>query len=134
MNASLPSSLLTLVRPPITALARLGFADHGYRKLANISDTACRKTSLLSVLHHGICLHITRVMITMPGVRRRSNMIYAGIPTILVGLKKDLREDLIAIQEILKKSLRFVTEHKGETIARDIGAEGYLECSGLSGG
>jgi hypothetical protein len=40
----------------------------------------------------------------------------------------------IAIQEILKKSLRFVTEHKGETIARDIGAEGYLECSGLSGG
>jgi Rho family protein len=61
-------------------------------------------------------------------------MIYAGIPTILVGLKKDLREDLIAIQEILKKSLRFVTEHKGETIARDIGAEGYLECSGLSGG
>lgn len=53
-------------------------------------------------------------------------MIYAGIPTILVGLKKDLREDLVAIQEILKKSLRFVTEHKGETIARYIGAKGYL--------
>lgn len=61
-------------------------------------------------------------------------MIYAGIPTILVGLKKDLREDLIAIQEILKKSLRFITENKGETIARDIGAKGYLECSSLSGG
>lgn len=57
----------------------------------------------------------------------------AGVPTILVGLEKDLREDLVAIQEMRKKSLRFVTEHKGETIARDIGAKSYVECSSLSG-
>lgn len=56
-----------------------------------------------------------------------------GVPIILVGLKKDLREDPVAIEEMRKKSLRFVTEHDGETTARDIGAKKYLECSSLSG-
>lgn len=56
-----------------------------------------------------------------------------GVPIILVGLKKDLREDPVAVEEMRKKSLRFVTEHDGETTARDIGAKKYLECSSLSG-
>lgn len=56
-----------------------------------------------------------------------------GVPIILVGLKKDLREDPVAIEEMRKKSLRFVTEHDGEVAAREIGARKYLECSSLSG-
>lgn len=56
-----------------------------------------------------------------------------GVPIILVGLKKDLREDPVAIEEMRKKSLRFVTTHEGESIAREIGAKRYLECSSLSG-
>ncbi|ROW05025.1 hypothetical protein VSDG_00654 [Cytospora chrysosperma] len=56
-----------------------------------------------------------------------------GVPIILVGLKKDLREDPVAIEEMRKKSLRFVTEHDGEAVARDVGAKKYLECSSLSG-
>ncbi|KAI1070867.1 hypothetical protein LB507_006877 [Fusarium sp. FIESC RH6] len=56
-----------------------------------------------------------------------------GVPIILVGLKKDLREDPVAIEEMRKKSLRFVSEHDGESIAREIGAKRYLECSSLSG-
>lgn len=56
-----------------------------------------------------------------------------GIPIILVGLKKDLREDPVAIEEMRKKSQRFVTAHDGEAIAREIGAKRYLECSSLSG-
>lgn len=55
------------------------------------------------------------------------------MPIILVGLKKDLREDPVAIEEMRKKSLRFVTEHDGEAIAREVGAKKYLECSSLSG-
>ncbi|KAM5523601.1 GTP-binding protein rho2 [Fusarium oxysporum f. sp. phaseoli] len=56
-----------------------------------------------------------------------------GVPIILVGLKKDLREDPVAIEEMRKKSMRFVSEHDGEAIAREIGAKRYLECSSLSG-
>jgi Rho family protein len=56
-----------------------------------------------------------------------------GVPIILVGLKKDLRSDPVAIEEMRKKSLRFVTEHDGEAAAREIGARKYLECSSLSG-
>lgn len=55
------------------------------------------------------------------------------VPIILVGLKKDLREDPVAVEEMRKKSLRFVTEHDGETAAREVGAKKYLECSSLSG-
>ncbi|EQB45534.1 hypothetical protein CGLO_15585 [Colletotrichum gloeosporioides Cg-14] len=56
-----------------------------------------------------------------------------GVPIILVGLKKDLREDPVAIEEMRKKSLRFVTSQEGDTAAKEIGARKYLECSSLSG-
>ena len=55
------------------------------------------------------------------------------MPIILVGLKKDLRSDPVAVDEMRKKSLRFVTEHDGEAAAREVGARKYLECSSLSG-
>ncbi len=55
------------------------------------------------------------------------------VPIIVVGLKKDLRDDPIAIEEMRKKSLRFVTSADGEHVAKDIGARKYLECSSLSG-
>lgn len=56
-----------------------------------------------------------------------------GVPIILVGLKKDLREDPVAVEEMRKKSLRFVTSHDGEAAAREMNAKRYLECSSLSG-
>ena len=62
-----------------------------------------------------------------------ANRLCAGVPVILVGLKKDLREDPVAIEEMRKKSQRFVTLHDGEAAAREIGAKRYLECSSLSG-
>lgn len=56
-----------------------------------------------------------------------------GVPIILVGLKKDLREDPVAIEEIRKKSQHFVNSREASDIAREIGARKYLECSSLSG-
>ncbi|KAL1893555.1 Rho GTPase [Sporothrix stenoceras] len=56
-----------------------------------------------------------------------------GVPIILVALKKDLREDPLAVEEMRKKSQRFVTKHEGESAAKEIGARKYLECSSLSG-
>jgi len=48
-------------------------------------------------------------------------------------LKKDLRHDPAAIEEMRRRSQRFVTEHDGEVAAREIGARKYLECSSLTG-
>ncbi|KAJ0133262.1 Thioredoxin-like protein AAED1 [Fusarium oxysporum f. sp. albedinis] len=56
-----------------------------------------------------------------------------GVPVVLVGLKKDRREDPIAIGKIGESSLRLVTEHEGEIVAHEIGAKMYMECSSLSG-
>ncbi|MCJ1398496.1 Rho GTPase [Xylographa trunciseda] len=55
------------------------------------------------------------------------------VPIILVGLKKDLRDDPIAQEEMRKKSLHFTTSKEGNDIAHEIGARKYLECSSLTG-
>ncbi|KAL3469541.1 P-loop containing nucleoside triphosphate hydrolase protein [Aspergillus californicus] len=56
-----------------------------------------------------------------------------GVPIILVALKKDLRENPGAVEEMRKKSLRFVTPKEGSEIATQIKARKYLECSSLTG-
>ncbi|EHL00894.1 putative GTP-binding protein rho2 [Glarea lozoyensis 74030] len=56
-----------------------------------------------------------------------------GVPIILVGLKKDLREDPVAIEEIRKRSQHFVGTREASEIAHEIGARKYLECSSLTG-
>ncbi|KAK3390590.1 P-loop containing nucleoside triphosphate hydrolase protein [Podospora didyma] len=55
------------------------------------------------------------------------------VPFILVGLKKDLRDDPVAIEEMRKKSLQFVPTAEGERTGAEIGARKYLECSSLTG-
>ncbi|MCJ1345593.1 Rho GTPase [Peltigera leucophlebia] len=55
------------------------------------------------------------------------------VPVILVGLKKDLREDPLAQEDMRKKSLHFTTENEGHQASREIGARRYLECSSLTG-
>lgn len=55
------------------------------------------------------------------------------VPIILVGLKNDLRQDPVAIEEMRKKSLRFTTPKEGEQMAQLCGARKYLECSSLTG-
>lgn len=56
-----------------------------------------------------------------------------GVPIILVGLKKDLREDPSAIEEMRKRSQRFLTFKEGNDTAVHVGARKYLECSSLTG-
>jgi len=50
-----------------------------------------------------------------------------------VGLKKDLREDPIALEELRSKSQDFVNSRVASERARTIGARKYLECSSLTG-
>ena len=55
------------------------------------------------------------------------------VPIILVGLKKDLRDDPVAQEEMRKKSLKFTTTKAGNDMKEIIGARKYLECSSLTG-
>lgn len=56
-----------------------------------------------------------------------------GVPIILVGLKKDLRDDPAAQEEMRKRSQKFTTRKAGEDMKEEIGARKYLECSSLTG-
>lgn len=55
------------------------------------------------------------------------------VPIILVGLKADLRQDPVAVEEMRKRSQKFVTPREGEQMAQLCGARKYLECSSLTG-
>lgn len=61
------------------------------------------------------------------------NQLCPEVPVLLVGLKKDLRSDPNAIEEVRKRSSKFVNYTDAEQIAREIGAKRYLECSALTG-
>ncbi|KAJ5879484.1 hypothetical protein N7455_002949 [Penicillium solitum] len=52
-----------------------------------------------------------------------------GLPIILVGCKKDLRDDRKTIDELAKTSQRPVSQDQGEEVRKKIGAYKYLECS-----
>ncbi|ORX55251.1 ras-domain-containing protein [Piromyces finnis] len=55
------------------------------------------------------------------------------VPTILVGLKKDLRDDTDVINELNKKHQKPVTKEQGEKMANEIGALRYVEVSAKTG-
>ncbi|RIA80361.1 P-loop containing nucleoside triphosphate hydrolase protein [Glomus cerebriforme] len=61
------------------------------------------------------------------------NSLCPGVPVILVGLKKDLRDDETTIAEMQRKGISFVDPKQGDVIAKQIGARKYLECSALTG-
>ena len=56
-----------------------------------------------------------------------------GVPIILVALKKDLRDDPAAQEEMRKRSQKFIPSKAGEQMKEEIGARKYLECSSLTG-
>jgi GTPase SAR1 family protein len=52
-----------------------------------------------------------------------------SVPIILVGNKKDLRHDQQTVRELGKMKQEPVKSEQGKTIAEQIGAFAYLECS-----
>eukprot|EP01092_Planopodium_desertum_P012342 TRINITY_DN57_c0_g1_i2.p2 TRINITY_DN57_c0_g1~~TRINITY_DN57_c0_g1_i2.p2 ORF type:complete len:196 (-),score=24.45 TRINITY_DN57_c0_g1_i2:95-682(-) len=51
---------------------------------------------------------------------------------ILVGTKLDLRDDKEQIERLREKGLEPITVTQGEGLAKEIGAECYMECSALT--
>ncbi|EDO18376.1 hypothetical protein Kpol_1013p48 [Vanderwaltozyma polyspora DSM 70294] len=56
-----------------------------------------------------------------------------GVPIILVGCKMDLRTDTDVIQGLSKIGKEPVTTEEGQTVATQIGAFKYIECSAKTG-
>ena len=55
-----------------------------------------------------------------------------NVPIILVGTKLDLREDKETIEKLKEKQLAPITYPQGLSMANDVGAVKYLECSALT--
>ncbi|KAF7358833.1 Kinase-like protein [Mycena sanguinolenta] len=56
-----------------------------------------------------------------------------GVPFILVGCKRELRQNTRVIQELRKTYQRPVSTEEGMEVAKTIGALKYMECSGRTG-
>ncbi|MBW0485325.1 hypothetical protein O181_025040 [Austropuccinia psidii MF-1] len=56
-----------------------------------------------------------------------------GLPIVLVGCKKDLRNDPKTIEELRRTSQKPVTPEEGMNVAQKIGSQRYLECSAKTG-
>ncbi|EIE90479.1 hypothetical protein G6F46_006153 [Rhizopus delemar] len=56
-----------------------------------------------------------------------------GLPIILVACKIDLREDQTVIEELSKQSEQVTSYQQGASVARQIGAYKYIECSAKLG-
>uniref|UniRef100_A0A8D2AWQ9 Ras homolog family member D n=1 Tax=Sciurus vulgaris TaxID=55149 RepID=A0A8D2AWQ9_SCIVU len=52
-----------------------------------------------------------------------------GVPVIVVGCKTDLRKDKALVNKLRKTGSEPVTYHRGQEMARSVGAVVYLECS-----
>jgi len=55
-----------------------------------------------------------------------------GTPYILVGTMSDLREDKATIEKLATKNQKPLTVEMGNTLAYEIGAAKYIECSALT--
>jgi len=54
------------------------------------------------------------------------------VPIVLVGTKIDLRADEQTVKELTKYNESGITTEMGEQLAKEIGAERYVECSALT--
>ncbi|KAF2426269.1 GTP-binding protein rho1 [Tothia fuscella] len=57
----------------------------------------------------------------------------SGLPILLAGFKRDLKEDNSTLKELVKSSQKPVTYGQGLTMAKYIGAAAYVECSAKTG-
>nr|KAF6438874.1 ras-like protein family member D [Molossus molossus] len=84
-----------------------------------VGDGGCGKTSLLMVFTQG----------NFPEWYPEVNHFCKEVPIVVVGCKTDLRKDRSLVKQLWKKKLEPVTYHRGQEMARSVGAVAYLECS-----
>lgn len=55
-----------------------------------------------------------------------------NVPILLVGTKKDLRDDPEVLTKLKEKNMSPITQQQGTALARQIQASKYIECSALN--
>lgn len=55
-----------------------------------------------------------------------------NVPILLVGTKKDLRDDPEVINKLKEKNISPITQQQGAALAKQIHASKYMECSALN--
>jgi len=55
-----------------------------------------------------------------------------GVPLLLVGTKSDLRKDNATVNQLATRGQEMVTQNNAESMAKEVGATRYLECSALT--
>ncbi|XP_022362945.1 rho-related GTP-binding protein RhoD isoform X3 [Enhydra lutris kenyoni] len=90
-------------------------------KVVLVGDGGCGKTSLLMVFAEG----------SFPEWYPEVSHFCKEVPVIVVGCKTDLRKDKSLVKKLRKNRLEPVTYHRGQEMARSVGAVAYLECSAL---
>jgi len=55
-----------------------------------------------------------------------------GVPIILIGTKADLRKDQATIKQLTQRGQSMVSTEMANAMAKEVGAEKYLECSALT--
>uniref|UniRef100_A0A8C5V2U8 Ras homolog family member D n=1 Tax=Microcebus murinus TaxID=30608 RepID=A0A8C5V2U8_MICMU len=88
-------------------------------KVVLVGDGGCGKTSLLMVFADG----------AFPEWYPEVSHFCKKVPIIVVGCKTDLRKDKSLVNKLRKNGLEPVTYHRGQEMARSVGAVAYLECS-----
>ncbi|XP_014969085.3 rho-related GTP-binding protein RhoD isoform X3 [Macaca mulatta] len=88
-------------------------------KVVLVGDGGCGKTSLLMVFADG----------AFPEWYPEVNHFCKKVPIIVVGCKTDLRKDKSLVNKLRRNGLEPVTYHRGQEMARSVGAVAYLECS-----
>uniref|UniRef100_A0A8D2AUW4 Ras homolog family member D n=1 Tax=Sciurus vulgaris TaxID=55149 RepID=A0A8D2AUW4_SCIVU len=88
-------------------------------KVVLVGDGGCGKTSLLMVFADG----------AFPEWYPEVTHFCKGVPVIVVGCKTDLRKDKALVNKLRKTGSEPVTYHRGQEMARSVGAVVYLECS-----
>ena len=53
------------------------------------------------------------------------------VPILLVGTKMDLRSNMDTLKKLEEKGLALVRTEQGNTVAKEVGAIEYLECSAM---
>ncbi|KAH9363940.1 hypothetical protein HPB48_022199 [Haemaphysalis longicornis] len=117
------------------------------KKLVIVGDGACGKTCLLIVFSKDQFpeVYVPTVFenyvadIEVDGKQTLENIpekwtpevrhFCPNVPIILVGNKKDLRNDPHTLRELAKMKQKPVAPEEGRTMAEKINAYGYLECS-----
>ena len=55
-----------------------------------------------------------------------------GVPFLIVGTQIDLRDDSKVIEKLARQNQNPITVEQGESLARELGAVKYVECSALT--